>query len=160
MAEEMNEGFSLADLADIDVSEIEEVRFSTLPAGAYAFEVIEAGLAEDEKDGNRRFKANVELKVAEVKAVLEQGVDKESLVGKTHSERFFVDPSKPEEDVKKAIGRIRAFVTDVGMESTGKLGDIVANLKGHIFTGKIVKQKNKDDPSIEYARLRLDPPKR
>lgn len=162
MAEDngMGEGFSLADLADIDVSEIEEVRFQSLPAGSYGFEVTEADLAEDEKDGERRFKADIALKIIEVKAVLEQGVDKESLVGKPHHERFFIDPSKPEDEVKQAIGRIRAFVSDVGMDSSGKLGDIVRNLKGHTFVGKIVKQKDKNDKSIEYARLRLDPAKK
>ena len=154
------EGFSLADLADLDVSDIEEVRFSSIPGGVFGFEVTEAGLAEDEKDGNRRFKAEVKLKVVEVKAVLEAGVDKESLIGKEHSERFFVDPSKPQEDVQKAIGRIRAFVSDVGMDSKGTLGAIVDSLKGHVSTGKIVKQKDKQDPRIDYARLRFNPPKK
>lgn len=156
---EQNEGFSLADFADIDVSGIEEVRFVQLPAGVYEWEIINADLAEDEKDGERRFKAEVELKILEVKAVLEPNVDKESLIGKTHTERMFVKPADPEEDVKKAIGRIRAFVTDVGMDSSGKLGDIVRNLKGHTFSCKVVKQKDKTDKSIEYARLKLDPPK-
>jgi len=153
-------GFSLADLADVDVSGIEEVRYSTLPAGAYGFEITEADLGEDEKDGNRRFYAKFDMKVVEVKAVIDPNADKESIVGKNHSERFFVDPSKTEDEVKAAIGRIRAFITDIGMNSAGQLGDIVRNAKGHIFVGKIVKQKDKDDKSIEYARLRLDPPKK
>jgi hypothetical protein len=153
------QGFSLADLADVDVSGIEEVRFSSLPAGVYGFEVIESDLHEDEKDGNRRFYAKFDMRVVEVKAVIDPNADKESIVGKNHGERFFVDPSKTEEEVKAAIGRIRAFITDIGMDSSGKLGDIVRNAKGHVFTGKIVKQKDKDDKSVEYARLRLDPKK-
>jgi hypothetical protein len=155
MAED-TEGFSLADIADIDVSEIAEVRFQQLPNGSYGWEVTEADLHEDEKEGERRFKAVFELKIVEVKAVLEQGVDKESLINKTHTERFFIDPSKPQEDVEKAIGRIRAFIADIGLDNKGKLGDIVRSAKGHVFTGKIVKQKDRDDKSIEYARLRVD----
>jgi hypothetical protein len=152
-------GYSLADLAEIDVSDIEEVRFSTLPAGGYEFEVTDADLGEDEKDGERRFFARFDMKVVGVKVVLEQGVDKESLVGKSHSERFFVTPSAPEEDVKTSIGRIRAFITDIGQDSSGALGKIVREAKGHVFPGKIVKQKDKHDKSIEYARLKLDPKK-
>lgn len=150
------EGLSLADLADIDVSEIEEVRFSNLPAGVFGFEVGEADLAEYEKDGERRFKAVFPLKVVEVKSVLEANVDKESLVGKTHTESLFINPNETEDKVQTAIGRIRAFVTDIGCESKGKLGDIVRNTKGHVFTSKTVKQKDKEDKSIEYTRLKLD----
>lgn len=159
MAESM-EGFSLADLADVDVSGIEEVRYSTLPAGAFGFQIIEADLGEDEKDGNRRFFAKFDMKVVEVKAIIDPNADKEAVIGKQHSERFFVDPSKTEDEVKAAIGRIRAFITDIGMDSAGNLGPIVRNTKDHIFVGKIVKQKDKDDKSVEYARLRLDPPKK
>lgn len=159
--EQTNAGeFSLADIADIDVSEIAEVRFQQLPNGSYGWEVTDADLGEDDKDGERRFKATFDLKIVEVKAVLEQGVDKESLIGKTHTERFFIKPAEPQEDVEKAIGRIRAFIADMGLDNKGKLGDIVRSAKGHVFTGKIVKQKDRDDKTIEYARLRLDPAKK
>jgi hypothetical protein len=94
MAENESEmaGFSLADLAGIDVSDIEEVRFSSLEPGAYGFEINEADLGEDEKDGNRRFFARFDMKVVEVKTILTPGIDKESQIGKAHAERFFIDP--------------------------------------------------------------------
>lgn len=154
------EGFSLADIADIDVSEIAEVRFEQIPAGSYDWEVTEASLGEDEKDGERRFKAEFDLKILEVKAVLEQGVDKESLVGKTFTERYFIKPTEPQEEIEKAIGRIRAFIADIGLDNKGKLGDIVRSAKGHTFPGKITKRKDKNDPSVSYARLKLDPAKK
>jgi hypothetical protein len=110
-------GFSLADLADIDVTDIEEVRFVDLPAGVYDWEIAEGNLLDDEKEGVRRFKIEFELKVLEAVAVLEAGIDKDTLVNKIHTERFFIDPSKDEADVKKAIGRVRAFVTDTGGDS-------------------------------------------
>ena len=159
MAEEM-EGFSLADLAGIDVSEIEEVRYSTLPAGGYGFEVTEADLGEDEKDGERRFFAKFDMKVVEVLTVLEAGVDKESLVGRQHIERFFVKPADPKDDVLKSIGRIRAFVADIGMPNAGELGEIIRNCKGHVFKGKIQHQVDKNDKSVVYSRLKLDPAKK
>lgn len=154
---EENEVFSLADFADLDVSEIQEVRFEQIPAGSYMFEVVEADLYEDEKDGETRFRAEFSLKITEVKAVLEAGVDKESLVGKTQTEKFFVNPGDEPENVKKSIGRIRAFVTDIGQDSSGKLGVIVRNAKGHTFgPAKIVKQPDRNDKSVKYARLQLE----
>lgn len=158
--DEDTEGFSLADLADIDVSEIAEIRFEQLPNGSYGWEVANADLHEDTKDGERRYKAEFELKVVEVNAVLEQGVDKESLIGKTHTERFFIKPADEQAEVEKSIGRIRAFIADIGMDNKGKLGDIVRGAKGHTFPGKIVKKKDKNDPTVEYARLKLDPKKK
>jgi hypothetical protein len=162
MAENESEmaGFSLADLAGIDVSDIEEVRFSSLEPGAYGFEINEADLGEDEKDGNRRFFARFDMKVVEVKTILTPGIDKESQLGKAHTERYYIDPSKPEDEVKKSIGRIRAFLTDIGLNSAGPLGDVVRSAKSHVFVGKIVQQTDKDDKSIKYARLKLDPPKK
>lgn len=154
---DLDSGFSLADLANIDVSDIEEVRFVDIPAGIFDWEVTQTDLTEDTKDGERRFKVEFALKIIEVKSILEPGKDPEQFVNKPHTERFMIYPGKTEEEVKKAIGRVRAFVTDIGLDSAGKLGEIVANAKGHTFTGKITKQKPKDDPSHPgYARLRLE----
>lgn len=150
------EGFSLARLADLDVSDIEEIRFVSLPAGIFDWEVTEAELHEDVKDGETRYKIEWGLKIIEVKSILEPGKNPDDFVGKVHTERFFIKPNESEDKVMKAIGRVRAFITDIGCESKGKLGDIVRNTKGHAFTGKITKQKDRNDPTIEYARLRLE----
>lgn len=163
MAEEtdgLDEGFSLADLADIDVSDIEEIRFIDLPAGVYDWEVTEADLHEEEKDGERRFRIEFQIKVLEVFAVLEPNVDKESLLGKQHTERFYIKPKESEEEVKKSIGRVRAFVADIGCDNKGKLGDIVRNTKGHTFKAPTVKQTDKNDKSRQYTRLKLEPAKK
>lgn len=160
---EIEEEFSLADLADVDITDFEEVRFIDLPAGAFEFEIGDADLVEDEKDGERRFKAEFPLKIVEVKAILDTSLNaekreamKESLVGKVHTERFFIDPSKSQEEIAKAFGRIKAFMTDMGLESKGKLGELIRNSKGHTFRGQIVKQKDRHDKTREFARLRLD----
>lgn len=157
MTNDIDSGFSLADLADIDVSDIEEVRFVDIPMGIYDWNVRETNMVEDSKDGERRFKVEFGLEIIEVKSILEPGKNPDDFLKKTHTERFMIYPGKSEEDVKKAIGRVRAFITDIGLDSAGKLGAIVEAAKGHAFTGKITKQKPKDDPSHPgYARLRLE----
>lgn len=153
-------GFSLADLADIDVSDIEEIRFVAIPQGVYDFEVTGADLHEDEKDGERRFKVEFELKILEAHAILEPGVDKESIVGKLHKERFYIKPNEDEQKVRESIGRVRAFITDIGQDSSGKLGEIVRNAKGHTFKASIVNRRNKDDPTNPFKSLKLETPKR
>lgn len=160
--ENVNEEFSLADLADIDVSEIQEVRFENLPAGVFDLECTNAELGEmRNKDDEKRFTAEFTFKVAAVHAVLESGVDKEALVGKSHTEKLWINPGAEPQKVQDSIGRIRAFVSDAGMDSSGKLGDIVRNMKGHtISKGRITTKKDKEDPSVIYSRLKLDAKKK
>ena len=152
------DGFSLADLADLDVSDIDEVRYVKLPAGVYDMEVKQADLHEDSKDGEIRYKVEFELEIIEVKSTIERTSeeDREKLIGKKHTERFFIKPAEEKDKIEAAIGRIRAFIADMGCNSAGQLGGIVRDTVGHTFTTKIVMQKDRNDKSIEYARLRLD----
>ena len=148
---------SLADLADIDVSGIEEVRFETLPLGIYVFEITEADMHEGtNSEGDKRFHAEVTMKIIEVKTVLEPGVDKDAQVGRTYTEKLFLTPGDEKEKVMKAMGRIKAFVVDCGGEWQAGIIDNVRNLKGLTFTGKIKHRSDKEDKSIKYARLELD----
>lgn len=154
------DGFTLADLSELDVSDIQEIRFETLPAGIYEFEVMGATLNEGtNKDGEKRFTAEFEFKIVEVKALLKPGVDKDSLVGKKITEKLWIDPKQPQDKVAEAIGRIRAFVADMGCDNLGKLGDIVANTKGHVTMGKITNKPDKDDKTRIYARVAFEPKK-
>lgn len=156
-------GFSLADLADIDLEGIEEVRFEDFPKGVYEFEVSTADLASDAKDGEPRYKIEFTLKVLEMLSSIEPGVDLEKWKDKTHTERFFVYPKRPEEDAAKAIGRVKAFLIDMGLDlvkdeaGKTKLGDSVRNAKGHSFRARIERQQDRNDPNRSYARLRLEP---
>lgn len=164
MADINEGGFSLADLAELDVSDIEEVRFTNLPAGIFGWEVKESELKEYEKDGETKYKAEIELEVIEVKAIVptpgEEKPTPESLIGKRHIERLVVDPASGPEETAKAIGRIRAWVTDVGMDSKGKLGDIVKNLKGHTFVSKGSRRPDKNDKTQSWFRLQLEQAKK
>ncbi len=148
--------FSLADIAGLDVTEIQEIRFENLPMGVYDFKIVSAGLEEGtNRDDEKRFWAEFKFEVLECKACVDRNVDKDTLVGKTHSEKFYIVPEKAEE----GIGRIRANIADMGCENVGALGDIVKNTEGHVFTGKIKHQPDKTDKSIVYSRLQLEPAK-
>lgn len=156
--------FSLADLAQLDVTEIAEVRYESLPAGLYTFRGVEVGFEDTtNRDDERRLVLTVKMEVVECKSSVERGVDKEDLIGKKHTEKFYIVPVKAAE----GIGLIRAFLSDIGLPNKGPLGGvegmdpgIVDNIVGHEFSGKIIKQPRKGDPSTKDARLRIDPPKK
>lgn len=156
--------FSLADLAQLDVSEIAEVRFESLPAGLYRFRGVEAKLEEGtNRDDERRIILTAKMEVVEVKSVVERGVDKDDLLGKKHTEKMYIVPEKAAE----GIGLIRSFYADIGLPNEGPLGGvdgcepgIIDNFVDHEFPGKIIKQARRGDPSTKDARLRIDPPKK
>lgn len=148
--------FSLADLADLDISEVQEIRFESLPAGIYAFKIVNATLDEGTNQENeKRFFVEFKLEVVECKAVVKKGVTKEELVGKQHSEKMYIVPEKAAE----GIGRIRAAIADMRLPNEGKFNDVLASTVGETFTGKIAEQTDKNDRSRVYARLKLDPVK-
>ena len=157
------EEFSLAALAGFDTSDIAEVRFENLAGGAYIFAGTSAELVKKQnRDDETRFVLTLGFEVAEVKAVTERGVDKESLIGKKHKEQFWIVPTKAEE----GIGLIRAFYADIGLPNAGPIGAAVNDdgdpiegfadaIVGHTFPGNIVRVPRKDDPSTKDSRLRL-----
>lgn len=148
--------FSLADLADLDVSEVAEIRFENLPAGVYGLEVLEADLDEkDNRDGDNRVIAIFKLGVLECTSCIKKGIPKESLVGKTHTEKRYIVPDEGEAKVLEGIGLIRSFVWDMGCENRGKLGEIVRNTVGHRFTAPITERTNPNDRSNPFAQLKL-----
>lgn len=156
--------FSLADLAELDASEIAEVRFESLPAGIYIFRGESAQFEDTtNKDDERRIVMIAKFEVVECRSCLERGVDKEELIGKKHTEKFYVVPEKAAE----GLGLIRGWIADVGLPNEGPFGGvegkepgIVDGIVGHEFQAKIVKQANKNDPSSPFSRLKLDPPKK
>lgn len=148
--------FSLADLADLDVSDVQEIRFESIPAGVYGFKCVAAELTEGtNRDNEQRFIAEMKFEIVEVKAVVKKlpvGESVDKFLGKVQTEKFYIVPEKAPE----GIGRIRAALTDMGLNSAGKLGEVVAAAVDHTFYAKITEQKDKDDPSRVYSRLVLD----
>jgi hypothetical protein len=153
--------FSLADLADLDITDVQELRMESLPGGAYTFKVVSAEATEGQKKDTmeKQFSIEFGFEVVEVKAVTERGVDKESIVGKKHKERRYITPDKAVE----GLGYLRAFLTDIGANSAGKLGGvpggepgILDESVGTLFDAKIVKKPDRNDPTVKYARLVVD----
>lgn len=160
---DQEQGLSLASLAGFDVSEIAEVRFEQLVGGSYVFEGEAVSLEETtNKEDEVRFLLTVKLEVVEVKSITERGIDKETILGKKHVEKFYIVPEKAEE----GIGRIRAFFADVGLPNSGPIGaaeDAEGNpiegfadgIVGHQFPAKIVQVVRRDDKSQKDSRLRF-----
>lgn len=156
--------FSLADLAELDAGDIAEVRFESLPAGMYTFRGESAKFEDTtNRDDERRIVLTVKMEVVECKSCLERGVDKEDLIGKKHTEKFYIVPVKAAE----GLGLIRAWIGDIGLPNSGPFGGvegsepgIVDGVEGHEFAGKIIKQARKGDPATKDSRLRIDPPKK
>lgn len=148
--------FSLADLSELDITDIEEIRYENLPAGLYGFEVKEATLSEkDNKDGDNRIIATFKLEVVTVESVIARGVDADSLVGKSHTEKAYIVPDQGPQKVAEGVGRLRAFIKDMGAPNEGKLANVVAATVGHQFTAPIVERPNPNDRTSPYAQLKL-----
>lgn len=159
--------FSLADIAGLDASNIAEVRFESLPAGVYVFRG-ESAIFEDttNRDDERRIVLVTKSEVAEVKSVIDRDYktdeQKATLIGKKHTEKFYIVPEKAAE----GLGLIRAFIGDIGLSNEGPFGGvegaepgIVDAFVGHEFTGKIVQRPRKGDPTQKDSSLRIDKPK-
>lgn len=123
--------FSLADLAGLDASEIAEVRFESLPGGLYVFRGKSALFEDGEnKDGERRIVLVTKSEVAEVKSVIDREYKTEEakaeLIGKVHTEKFYVVPVKAAE----GLGLIRAFLGDIGLPNEGPFGGVEGSEPG------------------------------
>lgn len=159
--------FSLADIAQLDASEIAEVRFESLPAGVYVFRGESAGFEDGtNRDDERRVILTTKSEVVEVKSVIDRDYKTEeqraTLIGKKHTEKFYVVPEKAAE----GLGLIRAFIGDIGLPNDGPFGGvegsepgIVDAFAGHEFTGKIVQRPRKGNPTVKDSSLRIDKPK-
>jgi hypothetical protein len=173
---EVEEEFSLADIAGLDASEIAEVRFEVLPAGVYVFRGVNAHFEDTtNRDEERRIVLKAQVEVVEVKSVIHRDFKSEEkraeLIGKKHTEKFYVVPSKAGE----GLGLIRAFIGDIGLPNEGDFGGvpgavypeghanageeivgIVDAFADHEFTAKIKAGTFNGNPT---ANLQVDKPK-
>jgi hypothetical protein len=136
---EVEQEFSLADIAGLDASEIAEVRFETLPAGVYTFRGLSAVFEDTtNRDEERRIVLVAKMEVAEVHSVIDRDFKTEEkqaeLVGKKHTEKFYVVPAKAGE----GLGLIRAFIGDIGLPNEGDFGGVPGATypEGHANAGE------------------------
>lgn len=155
--------FSLADLAGVDATDIQEVRFELVPQGVFEFQGTKASFDEIETDDGKVFVLSLEMQVVEVKAVVDRGVNRDELPGKKHIEKRWIRPA----EAADGIGKVRAFYADIGLPNIGPLGGVegqpegfVDGFVGHVFTGKILHKVRKSDKSMKDARLQIEAPKK
>lgn len=146
----MSDLLSLADLSDLDVTNIKEVRFENVAAGLFMFECLSAGLisvGSDEKPAG-----SFKCEVKEVQGLLDDSINADKVRGKVHEERIFITDDDPE----TGIGRIRAFIADAGGNNVGKLGTILSGFVGVRFKGRISHRPDPKDKTRIYANIRFD----
>lgn len=147
------ENVSLADLAGFDLGGVQELRGSLTPIGTFRLMVKSAVLAMvTTKDGPS---AGVvfEFIIKEVLAVVPpEGMDnfeEDSLIGTEHRHTFFIREAKD-------LGRVKAFLIDIGYQGVGQLQDLLQGSVDHEFIGSIRHTADKNDKERKFANLRLD----
>ena len=136
---------TLADLAGIDMNEVEEFEggFDVTPKGAYVFQVKDAKLAEIADYPVIPFT----LEVVECMAVAADDKTPEGMVGVAHEENIFVM------DVQKAVGQAKFLMRSAGYAATGSLNELLDGFCGTKFAAKIKQKAKKNDPDTIYANL-------
>lgn len=136
---------SLTDLADIDIVQIDEIRFEVLPQISGMWKVKECkieAVGKDEKAAIIVIAQPIEI-VAVVEEEYKDEEKRTKLLEKEHREAFFISE---EEDV----GRFKAFIVDAGVtlpdKQSGeriKLGILCNEVQGMEFPGKIAHRFDK-----------------
>ena len=149
--------FSLAELAEIDVTQVDEIRFEILPKMTAIWKVVDCKLEAIGKDEKPAIQVTCQP-TAVIAVVDEAYKDQETwpkLLEKKHNENFFV---KEAEDV----GRFKAFAIDLGIGIPGKdagekipLATLMEAVKSiQEFPGRIDHRPSKKDPTMINANLR------
>jgi len=145
---------NLSDLLGIDLGEVETYRGGeAMPAGVFEWRLkgAEMDIGEvTDRETKEKVKCPRVLFTQEVIAVrqlMDASIDKATLIGAEHTERFFI------RDVLKDIGRVKAFMEDIGRTDTGPLSELLDRAIGTEYVAAIKHTKNKNDTSIVYGNL-------
>lgn len=147
---------SLEQLAGVDMSEIVEVRSLVTPAGKFHFRIMEGELKaveatnKDDPQGPKINKPVVqfELQAQNCFALVNDDLDPESYTDVKQNESFWIN------DVKKDLGRVKAFLVDIGMDGNKPLMDLIAEAHGTEFMCDVTNNPKKDNPDIIYVNLK------
>jgi hypothetical protein len=138
---------NLAELAGVDMSQVQEVRGFLTPAGILQLRGVKGSL---DIMGTEEGKPAVifEFEIKDVKTLSDKTLDPNEVIGKKHREVFFLSE-------KEDLGRVKAFCIDCGASNgMGSLGQIVEAVgNGHEFYAQINHRKNKNDPNQVYANI-------
>lgn len=138
---------SLADIAGINMDDVAEVRSTVTAAGAMQFKVKEMKLDTVDTQKGTKAVVNVALEITNVITLLDDTLNAEDIIGKTHNETFWI--TNPVDD----IGRVKAFMTDSGFQGSGTLQELMEGFTDHEFLGVIKHKRDKNDADKIYANL-------
>lgn len=149
--------FSLADLAGVDLSTVEAYRFQVVPPGKYHWRMIEAELTtkevpldyDDPNSGKvNRPVVHFQLEVQNCLALVDDKLDPANFVGQKHNNDFTI------KDMKKDLGKVVAFLEDIGAEGTGTVLDQINAVHGHEFVSDIQHNVNKNNADFPFVNIR------
>lgn len=149
-----NEGneptLGLLDIADINIVDVAELRFTNVPVMVGLFKIVDAKLeliGQNDKVG-----AVIECEVVEVEKStgLVPPMVQSDLIGMKHREVFFFT-------VVEDVGRLKAFCVDIGVEmapgETIRVRALLEGIKGITFPGRIKHRQDKNDKEITYSNV-------
>jgi len=147
---------SLADLAGVDMSDVQEVRSSVIPAGKFHFRIKDSEMKAVEstnKEDPQGAKINkpvirFELEAQNCFSLVDDTLDPEDHINDKHYETFWIN------DLKKDLGRVKAFLVDIGIDGNKPLNDLLAEAHGMEFVGDITHSKKKDNPDEFWVNLK------
>lgn len=144
---------SLAEIAGLDTTDIEEVRKVKFPKGWFIWEISEESKIDQVTANNEeRFVIQVPLNclaVINTKLLPDEAV---KLVGKRHFDNYWIKNDDPQE----TIGQFKAFAADVGYTGAAELGVIVDGVKKMRFVAPITHARNQNDEDNPYINLGRD----
>lgn len=141
------ERISLSQIGDVDMAEVEAVRFTLVPKGFFRFQIDGPGelttIGENEEQYAR---ITIKAKIIEVFALIDKKDSPEDVLDKVQTEMFNLK-------TKDAIGRYAAFLEDSGYDQGGTLNESLAKLENHTFKAKIRHTKSNKNSDITFANF-------
>lgn len=147
---------TLAELAGVDMTDVQEVRFSVTPAGFFhwrieSMELKSKEILEDYDDPDSAMinipVVDMELKAVNCLALVDDTLDTGDYVGITHYKTFKI------QDLKKGLGRVKAFLVDIGLSGNSAMIELLDEAHGMEFCSEIAHTKNRNNPDIIFANI-------
>jgi len=137
---------SLADLAGVNLEEVQEVRGFKFPKGFFKWRVLNSEI----KKLGEKAAIQTECECLQVINCNDPDVQDEATIpGKKFSHTQFLSDME-------GLGRQKAFMADAGFKGSGALGELLNQFTGTEFYGKVVHKRNKDDADNPYVNMDLN----
>lgn len=152
-----DEEVGLMDIAGLEMDDVQEYRLQVTPAGKYHWRIVESKLdhlnVRRDKDGDPQDKVEkpviqFELEAQNCFALVDDKLDPSNFVGQKHTETFFIT------DPQKDLGRVKAFLVDIGLEGKGTLQSLLDTAHGMEFVSDVTNRPDKNNPDFIYANLK------